>query len=1318
MSKPRRRLLIRILGWVIAGFASVVAGLLLILVTYLVFTDYPEKIRSALEDQLTELSGAPAKIRAINLDIPRYAFSLEGVSVGAPGHASPVLELDHVWGKLRLSELLNLRLVWSELLVDGLTLHLVEGPEGGLSLAARRARATPLGRVGLAADRVSIQRASVVIENEKVPWELEASNLSVGLNGIGEGAYHGRIAYDEGYLRIKDHDEIRASVEADFDLVPHELLVKEARVQSGIGKLLLTGKLAFAGGARGRFDVTAEGDVGQSMDSVLGFRKASALTHGAATFRGGLTIEPGNKTLSGTFLLPKGDVAGIPLTRWKGEVFWDRSLLQVSYAQGSLAGGAARFQLHQPLPVREHRASLDLEIERASLVRILRESKGLASPLDSLLGGKASLSFSASEPDDLQGEFEIQGSMPPGNGGEEGGHEAGPAPLSLRVKGSLAAGDLVLDDANFETPFLDGMISGTYPRIGSARLLVDFHASDLESADRLQRDLRRMFAAGAGERGNPAELVGIAGNGEAQGNVTGRLPELTFDGELSAGRLQFASADLGAVRGRLSIARERLTLGDLTAHLGNGALAGRADLSIEGALDKRDFDLDLALSRWPVDEISRVLGAPFSLEGSASGHAVVRRARGRLDGGVSLGLESGRIAGVGFDRGEARLALEGRRIRLEPISLVRDRATAKGWLDLDLDQRSVDGSVSTEGLELETLAPKWASVSGTVEGKLDLSGQIENPQGSVSGRGRNVRLGGVDLGEAFVSGNLRGDEVHLSVSVEHQAAELVAEGSVRFAQDYPAEGKIRWRGIDVAAWLGVHSGNDGELTALSDGSGTIRVPLKAPDLLAAARGEGELSQFVLEGESYRIASVSPIRLGLANGRLSLDEAELAEGKSRLTIGGSMDLASDGLDLKAEGVVNLGVLDSLYPGLSATGETTLSAEVTGRRERPSLSGYADLDGGSVRLEDFRQAVGGLSGRVVFDNRTVRLSNLHGVFGSGPVQISGTVGLEGIRPSTFDLTVRGSGVRLRYPEGLTATLEGDLSLVGSASERMVTGRLVLRDAVWSREYDLVSGMLSDRENLGLFQDFAESEAVKDVRLDVSIHAPGSLKLRNSLADIDASADLELRGTLGSPVLLGQSEAERGDIYFLGQRYDITHGKVDFVDPSKVEPFVDLAAETRVRSYRVELRLTGTPERFYPELSSDPPLRTVDILRLLAGANEREILIGTEEEELAGVGVASLLTERLSQEVGKRAERLFGLDRFAIDPFLIGQFANPTARVSLGKQITRQLSINYSTNLNATTEAIILIEYTPEGPMSWVLSRDEEGDVGIDVKFRKSF
>ena len=70
-------------------------------------------------------------------------------------------------------------------------------------------------------------------------------------------------------------------------------------------------------------------------------------------------------------------------------------------------------------------------------------------------------------------------------------------------------------------------------------------------------------------------------------------------------------------------------------------------------------------------------------------------------------------------------------------------------------------------------------------------------------------------------------------------------------------------------------------------------------------------------------------------------------------------------------------------------------------------------------------------------------------------------------------------------------------------------------------------------------------------------------------------------------------------------------------------------------------------------------------------------------------------------------------------MGRFANPVARVSIGKQISRDLAINYSTAFGETTESIVVvIEYTPEGPVSWILSRDETGALAVDMKFRKSF
>ena len=56
---------------------------------------------------------------------------------------------------------------------------------------------------------------------------------------------------------------------------------------------------------------------------------------------------------------------------------------------------------------------------------------------------------------------------------------------------------------------------------------------------------------------------------------------------------------------------------------------------------------------------------------------------------------------------------------------------------------------------------------------------------------------------------------------------------------------------------------------------------------------------------------------------------------------------------------------------------------------------------------------------------------------------------------------------------------------------------------------------------------------------------------------------------------------------------------MNPQKIDPLFDIEAETRIRSYRVTLKLNGTLERVTPTLSSDPPLTAVQILALLAGA-----------------------------------------------------------------------------------------------------------------------
>jgi translocation and assembly module TamB len=82
---------------------------------------------------------------------------------------------------------------------------------------------------------------------------------------------------------------------------------------------------------------------------------------------------------------------------------------------------------------------------------------------------------------------------------------------------------------------------------------------------------------------------------------------------------------------------------------------------------------------------------------------------------------------------------------------------------------------------------------------------------------------------------------------------------------------------------------------------------------------------------------------------------------------------------------------------------------------------------------------------------------------------------------------------------------------------------------------------------------------------------------------------------------------------------------------------------------------------------------------------------------------------------------LSRFSIDPLIVGRGNDPTARVTLGQQITKNLTITYSQNLTSGPsgiDRIVLVEYRLSNRFSVVGFRNDRGELGFDVRVRKRF
>jgi len=221
-----------------------------------------------------------------------------------------------------------------------------------------------------------------------------------------------------------------------------------------------------------------------------------------------------------------------------------------------------------------------------------------------------------------------------------------------------------------------------------------------------------------------------------------------------------------------------------------------------------------------------------------------------------------------------------------------------------------------------------------------------------------------------------------------------------------------------------------------------------------------------------------------------------------------------------------------------------------------------------------------------------------------------------------------------------------------------------------------------------------------------------------------ELDWKGTVEQPSITGHIEASGGTLTFQGNRYTVTRGNIDFIDPLRIRPVMDIEAESQIRDYRVILSITGTGDKPKLALRSDPPLPDLEIVSLIAGGQTREEIANQRSrsgqsgaptsEQVFQSGAASILSDLLQQRVGSRFGVLSG-SRLRIEPFQVGAASTSGTRITVSQQVTKDLSVVYSQDLASNRQQVITIEYFISRNTSVVATRDELGNLGLDVRHR---
>jgi translocation and assembly module TamB len=322
-------------------------------------------------------------------------------------------------------------------------------------------------------------------------------------------------------------------------------------------------------------------------------------------------------------------------------------------------------------------------------------------------------------------------------------------------------------------------------------------------------------------------------------------------------------------------------------------------------------------------------------------------------------------------------------------------------------------------------------------------------------------------------------------------------------------------------------------------------------------------------------------------------------------------------------------------------------------------------------------------------------------------------------------KAEGVRVRYPEGVSSTSSADLTWTGTLDRSLISGDVTVTRVGFNPRSDLGSILAKSTEPV---QTPRRGNRVLDnLQFDVHIVTSAQARFETKLTrDVQADADLRLRGDLARPVLLGRVVINQGEVLFYGTQYSIDSGQILFVNAAKIEPIVNLDLETRARGVDVTLHVTGPADKLNVSYRSDPPLPFSDIVALLAtgraptGVNTS--FTGSQLQVSPGWdqrGAGALLSQAIATPLAGRLQRFFGVSRLKIDPQVTGlTTSNATARVTLEQQITRNITFTYITDLSRAQAQAIQVEWDFTRAWSGVALREENGLFGVDFLYKKQF
>jgi translocation and assembly module TamB len=1283
-------------------------------------------MRQALIGELQARTGARAQIQHFHFELWRLHAEIDGLTVHGlePSGSQPLFRADRVDVRVRVISLLRHEVALDELVIDRpeVTVQIAADGRSNIPTPKTRGSNRPWRETlfQLRIGRFSLRDGSINFNNRRAPLDVSGKNFRFDLNYSAPLSaspfYNGRLDWKNVEIKRTPWHRFASELSAKFTLHPDSFDLDEFVWKLPRSEFRVRATLASF--ARPEWSVRYRGNL--SLTDLRTIVHKRDIPDGAVEFSGQAQYKtasaagPGEWTGSGYY---KAQQIRLPY-EWfhtSGIATWGnfqvaQRHLTVPNLHIEAVGGSATGRLEMAFAGLRFRT--ETQMRGASIDQIFAALDHPGFPVDALhwdgLLNVDSVNMWSSDFRDFRSTGETRWSPP-------SSLAPGKIPVTARLDYDYSEHlhRVDISRGEIDTPKSVVRVSGPISNQVS-NLQIQFQTSKLVDWDDFITILR-------GENATPERIAGAA---TWKGSIAGPITAPTFSGSVTATDATYGKLHWDQITGDMKYDPDEFRMSKTVLRRGRSTADFDLYLGLDGTWGFRPsstWTLVARMQHSPSDDLQSMFGTSYPVRGYLSGDFHGRGTRAFPEFDADFSYSDIDAKGFHFESLSGRLHAEHDEFQLTNAVLHKGTGDIKGSFQYRISEEQAIFDLTGERIPLASIRKLQTSalpIAGALSFRLRGSGPLRAPvaQGDVSVA--NLKLGVEEEGN--YSGHIDSDGRQARVTLASQPSpeRLQGELTVGFMDGQPISGRLSVKDFDLDPFIssGLHLK---QLTGHGSADGTFALSgnLRRPDSIQI---QADIARISFNYEFVQLSNDQPIRLTYRENEVRIQQAHLHGPDTDFKLNGSARFDRDRpLDFAISGAVNLRLVKGLMPALDADGRADVNVSIGGTISRPEVIGQASVRDVSANYAEFPVGLSNVNGNFVFNRSQLLFDRVTAEAGGGRMSLSGSV-TYGEGPLRYELTATTSTIRIRYPEGMSWLAGGTLRFSGTTTAALLSGRVQVDRLLFAPGVDITSFFASASEPAA--GGPSTSSFLQNLAFDVEGQTSPGARIEWTGAHIEVDGNVRLRGTWDRPVLLGHVHLLSGEMPFRGNNFQLTRGDINFANPFRLDPVLDVELTSNISQYQVTIDFSGPADRLSMNYRSDPPLPDSDIVALLALGSPGEVsALRSQPGSSQNYGATALLSEAITSGIGGRIEHLFGISQFRVDPFAAGNTteSNAAARITVVEQVARGLTITYSTNAATTNQyQLIQVEYAVKRNMSIEFLRDINGTYGFDIKWVRHF